>query len=104
MDSFGVPANGMIRTFAAQEPQSSIFSGRSIGGLQAIRQVANRNINFRKTARPHLRVIGSGCEINTDFSLLIGVANAFVFEAIVCIAILVVWYGAESLYAAALAN
>ena len=43
MDSFGVPANGMMRTFAAQEPQSSIISGRSSGYPQAIRQVANRN-------------------------------------------------------------
>ena len=42
--------------------------------------------------------------MNTDFSLLIGVANAFVFQAIVFIAIFVVWYGAESLYSAALAN
>ena len=33
--------------------------------------------------------------MKTDFSLFIGVANAFVFEAIVFIAILVVWYGAE---------
>jgi hypothetical protein len=45
-----------------------------------------------------------GREMKTDFSFLIGVANAFVFQAIVFIAILVVWYGAESLYAAALAN
>ena len=36
-----------------------------------------------------------GGEMKTDFSLFIGVANAFVFEAIVFIAILVVWYGAE---------
>jgi hypothetical protein len=45
-----------------------------------------------------------GREMKTDFSLLIGVANAFVFQAIVFIAIFVVWYGTESLYAAALAN
>ena len=50
------------------------------------------------------RAIGGVREMKTDFSLLIGVANAFVFQAIVFIAIFVVWYGAESLYAAALAN
>jgi len=71
MDGFGVPV-GMMRTPAAQEPQSSIISERS--------------------------------EMKTDFSLLIGVANAFVFQALVLIAIFVAWYGAESLYAAALAN
>jgi len=47
---------------------------------------------------------GSGCEINNDFSVFIGVANAFAFEAIVVIAILVVGYSAQSLYAAALAS
>ena len=36
-----------------------------------------------------------GAKMKTDFSLFIGVANAFIFEAIVFIAILVVWYGAE---------
>ena len=36
-----------------------------------------------------------GCEMKADFSLFIGVANAFIFEAIVFIAILVVWYGVE---------
>jgi hypothetical protein len=43
-----------------------------------------------------------GCEINNDFSVFIGVANAFAFEAIVVIAIWVVGYSA--LYATALAN
>ena len=94
MDSFGVPANGMMRTPAAQELQSSIFSGRSIGGLQAIRQVANRNANLKKTARRHLRVTRGGCEIKTDFSLLIGVVNALVFEALCLLAIVIVWYAA----------
>jgi hypothetical protein len=47
---------------------------------------------------------GGGCEINNDFSLFIGVANAFSFETIVFIAMFVVWYGAESLYTATLAN
>ena len=36
-----------------------------------------------------------GCEMKADFSLFIGVANAFIFEAIVFIAILVVWYAVE---------
>ena len=38
---------------------------------------------------------GGACEINNDFSVFIGVANAFAFELIVFIAILVVWYGVE---------
>ena len=38
---------------------------------------------------------GGACEINNDFSVFIGVANAFAVEAIVFIAILVVWYGVE---------
>jgi hypothetical protein len=53
---------------------------------------------------PQSSIIGGRSEMKTDFSLLIGVANLFVFQAIVFIAILVVWYGAESLYSAALAN
>ena len=47
---------------------------------------------------------GGGCEIINDFSVFVGVANAFAFEAIVVIAIAVVGYSAESLYAAAFAN
>ena len=42
--------------------------------------------------------------MKTDFSLFIGVANAFIFEAIVCIAILVVWYGAERIVVSAYAE
>jgi hypothetical protein len=38
---------------------------------------------------------GGGYEINSDFSVFIGVANAFAFETIVFIAILVIWYGVE---------
>ena len=56
-------------------------------------------------AEMRARNIGGGrYEINNDFSVFIGVANAFAFEIIVFIAMFVAWYGAESHYAAALAN
>jgi len=53
---------------------------------------------------PQSSIISGRSEMNTDFSLLIGVANLFVFQSIMFIAIFFVWYGAESLYSAALAN
>ena len=45
-----------------------------------------------------------GAKMKTDFSLFIGVANAFIFEAIVLIAIVVVWYGAERIVVSAYAE
>ena len=92
--NFGVAANGSVRTLDAQEPQSSIIGRRSTSYTQVNRQVANRNENLKKTARRHLRVTRGGCEIKTDFSLLIGVVNALVFEALCLLAIVIVWYAA----------
>jgi len=90
--NFGTAANGRVRALDAHEPQSLLIGGRSTGYTQVSRQVANRNTNLQKSARRHLRVIEGGCEGRTDFSLLIGVVNALVFEAICLLAIAIVWY------------
>ena len=65
---------------------------------------ANGRMRTLDAQEPQSSIISERSEMKTDFSLLIGVANALAFQAIVFIAIFVVWYGAESLYAAALAN
>jgi hypothetical protein len=77
---------------AAQRSRSSIISRRSTGYSKLIRQVASQNTHLKTAARPHLRVIDGGCEIKTDFSLFIGVANALIFEALCVLAIIIVWY------------
>jgi hypothetical protein len=96
MDNFGVAANARATTLetarAAQESRSLIISGRSTGYSQPIRHVASQNTKLKKAARPHLRVIEDGCEIETDFSLFIGAANALAFEALCLLAIGIVWY------------
>jgi hypothetical protein len=90
--NFGTAANGRVRALDAQEPESSIIGGRSTGYIQVMRQVANRNTNLQKSARRHLQVIDGGYEWKTDFSLLIGVINALIFEVICLLAIAIVWY------------
>ena len=85
------------------------FSGEAPGRCAS--QVSARTINFAKTARRHerrrehrlnvLRVKASVREIKTDFTFLIGVANAVAFEVIVFMALGLMCYGISSLSVAA---
>lgn len=77
---------------------------------QPVLRVASRSAHPRRAARPgrdrrrerRLRVRGANVPVpgmKTDFTFLIGVTNALAFEAIVFMALLLVWYGVSSLSA-----
>lgn len=94
------PGAGFATSFSGEAPD------------RCASQVSARTINFAKTARLRrerwlehrlnvLRVKVSMREIKTDFTFLIGVANAVALEGIVFMALWLMWYSISSLSVAA---
>lgn len=94
----------------AHEPCSALgtpSSGEAVGplGLQAINtnpaKTARRRHERRREHRVSVRrAKTSAREIKTDFTFLIGVANAVAFEGVLFLTLWLVWYGVSSLSSA----
>ena len=106
--NFDVPANAKVRRTRKWQGENARNSTRrarpsSFNNRWAKHWVFPSNPLGRQPKHEFQRdsTAASTGDLKTNFFCFVGVANALAFEAIVFIAILVVWYGAESLYTAA---
>jgi hypothetical protein len=95
----GVPGIALGTSFSGEAPlrPAPLVVARTIDSTKTARRRERRRVHRLSVPRANT----SARQITTDFTFLIGIAHAVALEAIVFMALWLVWYGVSSLNAEA---